>query len=300
VAATVNGQPIYELAVQRGLERVPPAKRASARPDLLNAFIDNLLIEQHLKQLGINVEKAEVDKRITEMRAALKQAGRDFEKMLAEIKVSEAELREHITAEMRWYKYATAQANDTALRKLFDENKDMFDGTTVRARHVLLTPPAGDAAAAAKAEAQLRALKKQIEDKVAAGLAKLPAGTDKLAQEKARASLLVEAFGAVAKEKSECPSKASGGDVGWFQKAGFMVAPFSQAAFALQPSQMSDVVKTQFGYHLILVTERKPGRAVKFEDVKDMVKEVYCDRLRDALAPQVRARSKIVINPAPR
>jgi peptidyl-prolyl cis-trans isomerase C len=297
VAATVNGQPIYELAVQRGLDRVPPAKRAQARPELINYLVDNLLIEQHLKQLGVAVDKAEVDKRVAEMRAELKKAGRDFDKMLAEIKVSEAELREHIAADLRWYKHASAQATDKVLKELFASSKDMFDGTTVRARHILLSPPAGDAEAA---EAQLRAFKKQIEAQVEAGLAKLPAGTDKLGREKARGTLLIDSFAAIAKEKSACPTKNNGGDVGWFQKAGFMVAPFSQAAFALQPNQMSDVVRTPFGLHLILVTERKPGRDVKFEDVKEMVKEVYCERLRETLAGQVRARSKIVINPEPK
>jgi peptidyl-prolyl cis-trans isomerase C len=297
VAATVNGQPIYELAVQRGLERVPPAKRAQARPELINYLVDNLLIEQHLKQLGVAVDKAEVDKRVAEMRAELKKAGRDFDKMLAEIKVSEAELREHIAADLRWYKHASAQATDKVLKELFASSKDMFDGTTVRARHILLSPPAGDAEAA---EARLRAFKKQIEAQVEAGLAKLPAGTDKLGREKARGTLLIDSFAAIAKEKSACPTKNNGGDVGWFQKAGFMVAPFSQAAFALQPNQMSDVVRTPFGLHLILVTERKPGRDVKFEDVKEMVKEVYCERLHETLAGQVRARSKIVINPEPK
>ncbi len=300
VAATVNGQPLYELAVQRGLERVPPAKRAQVRPELIGVLVDNLLVEQHLKQLGVTVEKKEIDGRVEEMKEALKKSKRDFQKMLAEIKVSEPELREHIAADLRWMKYATGQAKDKSLKELFDANKDMFDGTTVRARHILLTPAPNDARAAANAEAQLRAFKKQIEEQVAAGVAKLPTTADKLEREKARGNLLVEAFGAIAKAKSECPTKASGGDVNWFQKAGHMVAPFSQAAFALQPYQMSDVVKTQFGYHLILVTDRKPGREVKFEDVKEWVKDVYSDQLRENLAAQVRAKARIVINPPPK
>jgi peptidyl-prolyl cis-trans isomerase C len=296
VAATVNGQPIYEMAVQRGLERVPPAKRAEVRSAVINLLVDNLLIEQHLKQLGISVEKTEVDKRV----ADLKKAGKDFEKMLAAFKISEAELREHITAELRWNKYAAGQANDKALEELFNGNKDMFDGTTVRARHILISPKSADARAQAETQAQLVAVKKQIEDKVNTGLARLPASTDKLAREKARGNLLVEAFAAAAKDKSECPTKAQGGDIGWFQKVGLMVAPFSQAAFALQPYQMSGVVKTPFGYHLILVTERKPGRDVKFADVKEVVKEVYSERLHDKLAAEVRSRSKVVVNDAPK
>ena len=52
-----------------------------------------------------------------------------------------------------------------------------------------------------------------------------------------------------------------------------MVEPFAKAAFALKPYEMSEVVKSPFGYHLILTVERKPGREVKFEDMKDVAKE---------------------------
>jgi peptidyl-prolyl cis-trans isomerase C len=219
--------------------------------------------------------------------------------MLEALKINEGQLREHVWADLRWNKYAAAQATDKALRELFDGNKEMFDGSTVHARHVLLMPPAGDEKAAAAAVAQLLALKKQIEEQVAAGLAKQPA-SDNLAKEKARAALTDEAFAAAAKDKSACPSKAQGGDVGWFRRAGFMVEPFSKAAFALKPFEVSDVVKTPFGYHLLLVVERRPGRDVKFEDVKELAKEVYCDRLHEMIAAQIRPKSRIVVNPPPK
>jgi peptidyl-prolyl cis-trans isomerase C len=60
---------------------------------------------------------------------------------------------------------------------------------------------------------------------------------------------------------------------------------------------MSDVVETQFGYHLILATDRRPGKDTKYEDVKDEVKEVYADKLREAVCAQMRPRAKIVITP---
>jgi peptidyl-prolyl cis-trans isomerase C len=300
VAATVNGQPILEAAVQRGLERVPPDKRAQARPEILDFLIDNALIEQHLKQLSINVETKEIDKKIEDMKAEVKKQGKEFAKVLQDIKLTEAELREHITADLRWDKFALKEATEAKLRELFTANREMFDGSMVRARHILLVPPANDAQAGEKAVTQLKEFKKQIEAKVAEGLAKLPKTTDNLAREKARTTLLDDAFAAVAKEKSACPSKQQGGDVSWFQRAGFMVEPFSKTAFALKPFEMSDVVKTQFGYHLILVTDRKPGRDVKFEAVKDDVREIFCDRLRESIVSQVRQRSKIVITPAAR
>src|SRR5262245_59513468 len=60
VAATVNGQPIPEVAVQRGLKRVPPAKQTEARPEIVDFLIDNTLIEQNLQQRGVAVEQKEI------------------------------------------------------------------------------------------------------------------------------------------------------------------------------------------------------------------------------------------------
>jgi peptidyl-prolyl cis-trans isomerase C len=299
VAATVNGQPVLEEVVQRGLEAVPPARRAEVRGERLNILIDDLLLEQYLQQLMVSVDAKEIEKRVEEIRAELKKRKQDFDKMLKEWKVTEEELRQHIVFEVRWEKFIDSRANDKILQELFTDNREVFDGTQVHARHILLTPASGDAKAHEQAQAQLAAFKKEIEAQVAEGIKKVPADADALAREKARASLIDEAFAARAKEKSVCPSKANGGDVGWFQRAGFMVEPFSKAAFALKPYQMSDVVKTPFGYHLILTIERKPGREVKFEEVKDMVKEYYAGLLREQLAAQIRQKSKIEIYPAP-
>ena len=77
---------------------------------------------------------------------------------------------------------------------------------------------------------------------------------------------------------------------------GSMVEPFANAAFALKPYEMSQPVQTQFGMHLILVTARKPGQEVKFEQVKDEVREVYCNKLRDNLVAQLRKAATIQIS----
>jgi peptidyl-prolyl cis-trans isomerase C len=298
VAATVNGESIYEVAVQRALERFQPARRLEVRPNLINELVNNLLIDQSLRAAKYKVEPSEVDARINDMKAELKKVKQDFATMLANYHVTEAELREHISADLRWLKYANAQINDKALRELFDKNKDMFDGTSVQAWHILMTPAGEDKAATV--QAQLQQIKKAIETEVEAGLAKLPANTDKLARERARGNLLSEAFAKHAKVKSECPTKNRGGYVGWFQKAGYMTPPFAEAAFALRPYQISEPVKTPFGYHLIMISERKPGKDVKFEDVKEVVKEVYLERLHDSLASQLRQRARININPPPK
>lgn len=300
VAATVNGQPIYETAIQRGLDRVPPARRTEARGEIVEFLIDNTLLDQYLQQMQIAVAPKDVDGRIDQIKQEIAKQKQTYEKVLQELRLTEAELRTQITSDLRWDKFVLQQATEQNLRALFDGNKEMFDGSMVRARHILLTPRVGDAQAGEQAKAQLLAWRAQIEKQAADQLAKLPPQADKLSQEQARGKLVEDAFAALAKEKSACPSREKGGDVSWFFRAGSMVEPFAKAAFALKPYQMSDPVKTQFGYHLILCVETRAGKAVKFEDVKDEVREVYAERLRESVCARLRQTAKIAVNPPPR
>ena len=299
--ARVNGQPIPGSAVDRALDRIAPDKREEARKQILNYLVENLVIDQYVLQLPqYAVAKKEIDAKEEEVRGELKKEKKDFAKMLQEMKLTEGELRDQIAADLRWNKFCSSLATEDQLKRLFDTHKELFDGTMVRARHILLTPPMNDPKAIAEASDQLRVIKKEIEAKVDAGLAKLPAGTDPLAREKERRALVDDAFAAAAKAKSKCPSRIQGGDVDYFQRSGKMVEPFAKAAFALKPFQMSDVVQTQFGVHLILVTDRKPGLDVKYADVKGDVKDEFCDRLRDQVVAKLKPRATIVIMPAPK
>jgi peptidyl-prolyl cis-trans isomerase C len=297
VAATVNGQPITEASVQRGLKRVPPAEHPKARPEILNYLIDNLLIDQYLAAQKIPVEAKDVEGRVNEIKSEVKKHGQDYAKMLTDLMLTEEELRSQIAADLRWEKYATAQGTDAALKQLYDKCPEMFDGSMVRARHILLIPPTNDPAAGAQAKAQLAQYKQQLEADVAKELAQLPASADPLARDLARTRRLEDKFGELAAKHSACPSKKEGGDLSWFPRAGSMVEPFAAAAFALKPGQISDPVQTPFGYHLILCTGRKAGQAVKFEEVKEEVREIFCQRLRDSLVAQLRPAAKIAITP---
>lgn len=298
IAATVNGQPIYEIAVQRGLRRVPAGRQVEARPEFINFLIDNALIEQYLTQLPVTIDPKDVDAKVQQVRDELKKEGSTFERMLQEFGLTEVELRGQILAQLRWERFVAMQAGEPALRQLFDGNRDMFDGTVVRARHILLTPASKDPQANEAAKMRLAAMKKQIEEQAMQGLAKLPPQTDNLEREKARAKLVDEAFAALAVKESACPSKAQGGDIGFFPRSGGMVEPFAKAAFALKPFQLSEVTTTQFGHHLILVTDRRAGKEVKLEEVKEDVREVLGDRLREALVARLRPAAQLAVNPS--
>ena len=159
-AALVNGQAIAESAVERSLERIPPERRAAARPELINHLVDNMLVDQYLIQQKIVADVTEVDKRHALMKAEIIKQGKDYAKMLEELKLSDTELKEHIAAEVRWEKYTDSQATDKALQELFEQNKDVFNGASVRARHILLTVAPTDEVELEKARILILAYKK--------------------------------------------------------------------------------------------------------------------------------------------
>jgi peptidyl-prolyl cis-trans isomerase D len=137
--------------------------------------------------------------------------------------------------------------SDDDLRQLYESEIDRFTQRERRdVRHILITvDPNADAATAEAARARIMAIRKKIES-----------GAD---------------FGKVAKEDSQDPgSAAQGGDLGFIEK-GLMDPAFDQAAFALKQGQLSEPVRTRFGYHLIQVTKIDPAKVKPFAEVKDQL-----------------------------
>ena len=90
-------------------------------------------------------------------------------------------------------------------------------------------------------------------------------------------------FAELAKKYSEDGSKDQGGDLGWFTH-GQMVPEFDSAAFALKPKELSGVVTSQYGYHIIQVMEKDPAKLKPFEEVKDeLAKEVRAQSVTDKM-----------------
>jgi peptidyl-prolyl cis-trans isomerase C len=296
VAATVNGQEIPEVAVWRALRQFPESEHAAARKEILDHLVENALIDQYLNALKIAVEPAEVEKLIEELKTELQKAKKDYAKELEAMMLTEAEFRAEVVAQMKWDKFVKQQGTDQALKAFFDKRPDIFDGTLVRARHILL-PPEADPAKQATAKQTLLSIKKAVADEAAK--AEAAAQGDALAKQQAKGKRAEEVFGEYAKQHSVCPSKVNGGDLQFFPRVGAMVEPFAEAAFKLNVFDVSDVVETEFGYHLILCTAKNPGKPRQFEEVKEDVRAVYAMQLRTAVVNQMRPRAQITINPAP-
>ncbi len=294
-AATVNGEAIPEANVQRALKNLPPEQHAKARKELIQYLIDNLLIEQHLRSV-VKMEEKEVDQRMDLIKEEAKKNNITLETMLGQLQITEAELRRQVAADLRWEKFCDSQFTDDKLKDFFNASKESFDGSAVSARHLLVALPEGATAEdKEKAKAKALAIRGTIDQTTKQRMTGVP-NTDSLAYATQQLKVITEIFAAAASKDSDCPSKKNGGDLGSFPRLGHMVEPFAKAAFQLQPGQMSDVVETQFGFHVILVTGRIPGRDVEFEQVKDAVKEVVSDRLRDQMLPGLRAKAAIKIN----
>lgn len=288
-AAVVNGREISEAAVKRALKAVPPDNWEKARPEVLNFLIENSLVDQYLELLKVGVEPKQIDTQLDTIKKELTESKQDYRKFLERMDLTEAEFKVEIHHQLRWEKFVTQQGTDEKLKKLFDTSPEIFDGSTVKARHILVTPETADEKGKAAALKRVTQIKAAIENAIAAAESKAPAGAAPLDKQKYMNKATEDTFSAAAKEYSNCPTKQDGGALREFPRMGMMVEPFAKAAFALKPYQMSDPVQTTYGFHLILVTARKAGETVQFDQVKGAVMEVYAAKLRDAVVEKMKA-----------
>lgn len=298
VVVTVNGRPITEAAIERALRPVPKENWDKARPEVVAFLTENALVDNYLELLKVAVEPKEVEAHLDGFKKELIASKQDYAKALEKLEITEAELKVEILNQLRWEKFVAQQGTDEKLKKLYETSPEIFDGSLVRARHILITPETRDEAGKTAALKKITELKGTIQGSITTAAAKVPAGVDNLAKQKALYKAADDAFSDAARKHSTCPSKQDGGTLPEFPRMGAMVEPFAKAAFSLPLFQVSEPVQTQFGYHLILVTGKKAGEPVKFESIKGAVLEVYGTRLREAVVEKMKADPNTKIVPA--
>lgn len=235
--------------------RVQPGSTPEDLKKAQLAALDQLIYAELMYQEGLKAAPADLEKQVdfkmaqnkgkfgtsAEFEAALKESGMT-EKELAEISRKDIVISNYIDTKIA----PTIMVSDAEIKKFYDDNRDRLgEEPQVKASHILIGV---DASATPEVKAKAK-------EKAEALLKELKAGKD---------------FAEVAKTSSTCPSKEQGGDLGFFGR-GQMVPEFEQAAFALKPGEMSGVVETQFGYHIIKLTDKKGGDAPKLEDLKEKI-----------------------------
>ena len=272
VVAKVNGKDITEGDVQKVLQmfmkqmggRIPPEQVATAIPRIRERIVEELIMRNVMldavSKEGISLSDTE----FAEVKAELSEElppGTTLESYMAETGTTEAEMREQMAVRKMIMTKAEslAKPTDEEIQAFYAENKDGFSqGETVTAAHILIKvdPTDDDAAKAAKRE-RLEGLRKQLTD-----------GAD---------------FAEVAKSNSDCPSASAGGDLGSFGR-GQMVPAFEDAAFSQTVGSVGDVVETQFGFHLIKVSEHNTAKTLEFDEVKTRISDIlYSQKQQDAV-----------------
>jgi peptidyl-prolyl cis-trans isomerase C len=278
VAAVVNGETITVADVEavlksRGPMATPPTElqRKQMQFEALSMLIDDLVMQQFLRQHAPKIDAAEASKRLAELEQGLKKQNKTLVDFYRETGQNEAQVRSNLISMLQWAAYVKDKVTDADVKRYYDENKEFFDQITVRASHIVIrvasTAPAAERDVAA---AKLQALRQAI----------MAGKLD---------------FGEAAKQNSQCPSAPNGGDIGYFPRKWVVEEPFARAAFALKVNDVSEVVQTDYGVHLIKVTDRKPGQPSDFNKIKDEVREICIEELRLSLVAQQRKASQVKI-----
>lgn len=278
-AAVVNGEPITLAEVEAVLKQRPPtatapteAQRREMQQEALSMLIDDTLMYQFLRKNTPPVPPAEVAKKIGELTTALKAQNHTLQDYLRETNQSEADLHKGVALMLAKAAYVKAHVSDADVQKYYLENKDFFDQVMVRASHIVLRISPG-AADAERMAARIK-LERLREDIVSGKID----------------------FAEAAKKYSQCPSAPEGGDIGKFPRKWAVDENFARAAFALQKGQVSGVVQTDYGLHLIKVTDRTAGQPSEFEKVKEEVREMAAEEMLQGVLAEQRKAAKIVVN----
>ena len=262
VAAKVNGVPITTLELNRSFQAHVQVPYSTVQEDprakevlrqILDNLIDRELLLQRAKSLKMAVPAQQVDTQMEQLlqRFPSKEA---FDQALMAQNLTLDSVKKDVESQLLRQQLVKKEILDKVnvsagdVQTFYDKNKDKYvEEEQVRARHILIkVPPEVSPTDEAK-------LKGKADD----ALKRAKQGED---------------FAGLATELSDDGSKENGGDLGFFPR-GRMVPAFEEVAFTLQPGQTSEVVRSQFGYHIIKVEDRKTGRALAFDEAKSQVKD---------------------------
>jgi peptidyl-prolyl cis-trans isomerase C len=221
--------------------------------EVLERLINRELLYQESQKNGIKVEESAINEQIAALKKRFPNED-EFNKTLQNMDFSQDYLTTQITRDLAIKQFIDKQfaekitVSDEEAKSYFDSHPEAFNSPEqVKARHILIkVDPKAD-------ESQKAASRKKTEE----------------IQQRLKKG---EEFSTLAKEYSQCPSSAEGGDLGSFQR-GQMVKPFEDAVFALEPGEVSGIVETEFGYHLIKSVDKKPKASFAYNDIKEKLQQ---------------------------
>ena len=261
-AAVVNGTVItrkefdielnqVKIKISQGRQAVSDAKLEKIKNDILENLINRELLYQQSQKKGVVIEEKIVEDYLSSLKQKFPNQ-EEYEKALKDFSISENGLKLKVKMGYAIQNFIDKQIADKVAvsekesKTFYDVHPEFFkQPERVKASHILIKlDPNAEESKKASAKEKIENIQKKLKE-----------GKD---------------FAALAREFSEGPSKDNGGDLGFFTR-GQMVPPFEDAAFSLKTGEVSDLVVTRFGYHLIKVTEKAAAQTIKFEDAKEKI-----------------------------
>lgn len=242
---------------------------------VVNELIVKALLNQEMQKRGIEVTNKDVDDAVKEI---IDKVGskEQLDALLKQNGISNSQFKKDLKEEVKMKKLAkelgSSNVSDAEAKKFYNDNISKFKHPDkVRASHILISVNPQEIEEVVKSDPNNKNIDETaVKAKVAA---EVQAKEAKANQILAEAKKNPTQFAKLAKENSEDTATANkGGDLGFFA-AKEMVPEFSKAAFSMKPNTISDKpVKTQFGYHIIMVTDRSAAGQDPFEKVKPSIK----------------------------
>ena len=265
MAVTINGEELPAEAIEFEYRRLLQFYSQHMPPEALKGEVDKLrekatdqaigakLLVDEAQRLDIKVPGDRIDKRVNEMTEQM--GGREaFEARLAEHGMTEDALRKNIEqgckVDLLVEKVCeeAVEPTEKEMMEHFEANKEQYiQPERASAQHILIKPASDSDDDRVVAESKIEELRAQIAD-----------GAN---------------FADLATAHSECPSgKQAGGSLGWFGR-GMMVPEFDNAVFSMEVGELSEIIETQFGYHVIYKTGADEGGEASFPEASDKIRD---------------------------
>lgn len=276
VVVTVNGKEIKQADINSEIAKmfpnagqIPPAQLAQMQAQMNERVLETLIVKQLLleeaEKDNIEVTPDQINETVTKIKESL-PAGTTLDEQLARAGMTEEDFRNTLAEDLRISNLMkeklelNKEPSDEDLKKYYEENAPMFERPeSVKASHILVKfDPEDDDAKKAEKKAKIEAIRQKIVD-----------GAD---------------FAETAKTDSDCPSSRQGGDLGLFNR-GQMVPAFEDAAFSQEIGAVGPVIETQFGYHIVKVTDHKQPGTVSFDEAREsIIKRIQNEKGRTAVS----------------
>lgn len=251
--------------------------RRQVREKMLNEMIADKLVDEQAKELGITVSEREVDQEITSLKKENNFTDAQLQQQILAQGMEMSQFRDTLRKRKQRQKVIEVRVqprvsiSDAELHAYYDENFKNDDEVHVRMISKRIPQAASDAEV------------KKVKEGLAAIRAQIEGGKD---------------FAELAKTETEGPNAENGGDLGWF-KRGEIAAEIEQAAFSLQPNQVSPVLELSNAFHILQVTERRAAPAKPFAEVSDRIRGILFSRAAekeyDRWIAELRAKSFVEV-----